>query len=38
MELLRKPLVVFALGVVAGLVFGSKLKSLPGVNKLPSVG
>lgn len=37
MNTLKKPVVIFVLGVVAGLVFSSQLKGLPGVSKLPSV-
>jgi hypothetical protein len=36
MEIFRShPLLTLAAGIVIGLVFGPKLKQLPGVNKLP---
>jgi hypothetical protein len=37
MKYAKHPAVVFAAGVLVGVVFYSKLKSVPGVNKLPSV-
>jgi len=37
MSYVKHPLVTLAIGVVIGLVFATQLKSLPLVNKLPSV-
>jgi hypothetical protein len=38
MHMLSRPWVVFVLGVLAGAIVAPKLRSLPGLNKLPSVG
>ena len=37
MKFATHPAVVFSAGVLVGIVFYSKLKSVPGVSKLPSV-
>ena len=33
----KHPVVLVGIGVLIGVVFASKLKTLPGVNKLPQV-
>lgn len=36
MKIVKHPAALFCVGVLAGVVFYSKLKGLPGVNRLPS--
>jgi hypothetical protein len=36
-NLAKHPAVLVGIGVLIGVVFASKLKTLPGVSKLPSV-
>jgi len=36
MKYAKHPAVVFVAGVLAGVIFYSKIKGLPGVNKLPA--
>ena len=35
MRILHRPVVVFALGVLAGYVFSSQVSKVPGVSRLP---